>query len=322
MNHLVRTVVLLLVAVSLCSAAEDPDTNRNITELIKAKGYPEEDHHAITPDGFILSIQRITGSRFTEGSPNSNKPVVLLQHGLLDNAISWVILETSESLGFILADQGYDVWLSNVRGNTYSSKHVSLKPNQDAFWAWSFDEMAKYDLPTVINYILNVTGQKTLSYVGHSQGTIMGFAGFEDAAVASKVNVFVALAPVAWVKHSKSKLLNVLAAFDVQELFVMFGVRDFMPDNALLEKLLPGLCKTTPALCDNFLGLICGWDTKNFNNTRLPVIVAHEPSGTSTQNIIHWTQLMKRDNFEKFDYGTAAKNLKAYNQTKPPQYPV
>lgn len=34
--------------------------------------------------------------------------------------------------------------------------------------------MAKYDLPAVINFILQETGQQKLYYIGHSQGTAIG----------------------------------------------------------------------------------------------------------------------------------------------------
>lgn len=41
------------------------------------------------------------------------------------------------------------------------------------FFSW--DELGKYDIPAVIDYILLKTGQSKLSYVGHSLGCGMFF---------------------------------------------------------------------------------------------------------------------------------------------------
>jgi len=314
----------LLVCIALwinVILAADPDISRNVTQLIQARSYPVEQHIAITSDGFVLSLQRITGARYSHGSPNISKPVVLLQHGLLDNSFTWVSQEiVNECLGFILADQRYDVWLSNVRGNTYSNTNIHYTPSQAEFWAWSFDEMAHIDLPTVINYILKTTGAQKLSYVGHSQGTMMGFIGFEDPEISKNVNIFIALAPVAWVHHSSSKLLNVLADLDAQYLVELLGVKDFAPDSTILKLLLPEICGFSPSTCDNVLGLVMGWNTTDLNNTRLPVLTAHEPSGTSMQNIMHWSQLVKKELFQAYDYLTPGDNMKHYNSSTPPVY--
>ena len=59
-------------------------------------------------------------------------------------------------------------------------EHISLSPADIEFWSWSFDEMAAYDLPAVIDFIRSATGAHKLGYVGHSQGTTMGFAAFSS----------------------------------------------------------------------------------------------------------------------------------------------
>jgi hypothetical protein len=38
---------------------------------------------------------------------------------------------------YMLADRGYDVWMGNARGNTYSHRHMFLKESDEAFWKFT-----------------------------------------------------------------------------------------------------------------------------------------------------------------------------------------
>jgi lysosomal acid lipase/cholesteryl ester hydrolase len=44
------------------------------------------------------------------------------------------------------------------------------------FWDFAYFEMGKYDLPAMIDFILEKTGAPDLTYIGHSQGTSAFFA--------------------------------------------------------------------------------------------------------------------------------------------------
>lgn len=72
-----------------------------------------------------------------------------------------------------MADQGYDVWLPNHRGNYYSRRHVSKDPNnhQSGFWNFSWDSIAFHDYPAIYEYIREQTGISKFNIVAHSEGT-------------------------------------------------------------------------------------------------------------------------------------------------------
>lgn len=62
----------------------------------------------------------------------------------------------------------------------------------DMFNSW--DEMAKYDLPVSIDFVLNQTGYKQLHYVGHSQGTLIAFVHLsttQSSKVSAPISVYV-----------------------------------------------------------------------------------------------------------------------------------
>lgn len=111
-------------------------------------GYPLEVHPDVqTEDGYLLTLFRIPYGIKNNNSDVQNKSAVLLMHGLLLSAEDWVVLGPEKSLAFILADEGYDVWVGNARGNMHSRKHVKYDPTWNGeFWDFRFVESKNWVL--------------------------------------------------------------------------------------------------------------------------------------------------------------------------------
>ncbi|KAL9651138.1 hypothetical protein ABK040_002855 [Willaertia magna] len=234
------------------------------------------------------------------------------------------------------ADQGYDVWMGNARGNLYSSKHLRFTKEDKQYWNFSWDEMASYDLVTMVNYALKTTGQQKLAYVGHSQGTTMGFACFTSSSngsnkphlcpkdFANKISVFIAIAPVTFVNHATNDMFHAVAHLRLAELIEATGHHEFLPSTDLVQELLPNLCKKSKMdknFCLNIYCITGGCDNSvnHVNMTRLPVYFARLPAGTSTKNMIHWAQMVRKNNFQMLDRGLIG-NRRQYGQFSTPQY--
>jgi len=285
-----------------------------VPAIIQGYGYPCETHFALTSDGYELTMYRIPRGR----SGKSGKGPVLLQHGLTDSAAGWCLNSPSESLSYILADAGYDVWLGNNRGNGYSMNNVNFGPSDPRFWAFSWDEMALYDFPTQIQYVQNSTGRAKIPYIGHSEGTIQAFAGLSHTpSLGDSLTVYIALAPVAYVGGITVEVMQVLARLDADEILELLGEKEFLLP-ALIHKILPELCKFVPSECSWGGAYFYGADSY-LNSSRLDYYTIYEPFPTSVQNIAHWAQGVRTDTFQMFDFGHAG-NIKKYGQPTPPVY--
>lgn len=295
------------------------DLNLNITQLIKKYGYQPEQHETHTEDGYILTMFRIP----------QNGPTVFLMHGLLCSADDWITPGPDSGLAYLLAKDGYDVWMGNARGNKHSRRHVRLSPDKDreTFWDFSWDEIGRFDLPAMIDYALRATNQPTLNYVGFSQGTTSFFVmASERPDYNNKISLMVALSPVVWMTHVKSPLLRLIAPMNpyLYSMFKFIGVHEFLPSNSLIKSIERKICGNmilTQLICSNILFLLCGFNYKQLNVTNLPVIYAHLPSGASTKQLVHYGQEIVSGEFQKFDYG-AQKNMQIYNSKVPPKYHV
>ena len=73
--------------------------------------------------------------------------------------------------------------------------------------------MGQYDQPAIIDYILNITNNSKLAYIGHSQGTTQMFYALSKYgdSMREKLSLFVALAPVTKITNQKAEVISVAA---------------------------------------------------------------------------------------------------------------
>ncbi|RLN94008.1 hypothetical protein BBJ28_00009558 [Nothophytophthora sp. Chile5] len=294
--------------------AVDPDVGKSTVELIEARGYVAETHTVTTTDRYVLTLHRLPKS-YAESQSSAvqtatAKPVVLLQHGLIDSSFAWVCNFRNQSLAFLLADAGYDVWLGNNRGNTYSTGHLDYTTDDDAYWDFSWEDMGKYDLPAMLDYVLATSGQATVGLVAHSEGSTQAFVGFsKNQTLAQSVSYFAALAPVAWLGHTTASALKLLASVYLDKWFELFGQVEFLSQNALLQEVIEATaCTLNAELCETALALLSG-NSANWNSSRVSVYLSEMPAGTSVKNMGHYAQGIRADTFASYDYGCSCLRL-------------
>ncbi|KAA0031334.1 triacylglycerol lipase 1 isoform X1 [Cucumis melo var. makuwa] len=284
------------------------------SQLVLPAGYPCAEHKIQTKDGFLLGLQRVS-SRNGDLEKQKGPPILLL-HGLFMAGDGWFLNSARQSLGFILPDNGFDVWIGNVRGTRWSHGHSSLSEDEKEFWNWSWEELALYDLAEMINYINSLTNRK-IYIVGHSQGTIMSFAALTQPEIAKNVEAAALLSPISYLEHITAPLVRLMVDTHLDTIILASGFHELNFKSDWGTVLLDNLCDRL-VNCINVLSSITG-ENCCLNRSRFDLFFEYEPHPSSAKNLHHLFQMIRKGSFSKYDYGLL-KNLRVYGQRMPPEF--
>ncbi|XP_070528841.1 lipase member K-like isoform X2 [Cardiocondyla obscurior] len=249
-------------------------TTLDFIGLAKKYDYHTEEHYVTTKDGYNLVIHRLLKGPLYDVNQQKKK-VVFLQHGILCSSDSWIIIGVGKDLAFLLADEGYDIWLGNVRGSSYCRSHVKLSPQSKDFWQFSFHEVGTIDLPTMIDYVLNYTMQKTVIYIGHSMGTTELFVLLSTKPEYNKkIKLGILFAPAAILKEVspvlnfiRNEIPTIKEFFDFNDIY---EIASLSSNSITIGRTLCADGTITQPICAAMTFLVVGSDPPQLNTQVLP----------------------------------------------------
>ncbi|KAI8473215.1 MAG: Alpha/Beta hydrolase protein [Monoraphidium minutum] len=308
-------------------------------DLVLPWGYPLESYPVETPDGFILRLYRIPygAKNATRADPSKPKPAVLLHHGVTLASSSFVVLDPDSSMGFYLADAGFDVWLANTRTNTFSRGNRYYRETDEGYYQYSMDELALADLPSQIDFVLKKAAQPSLAFVGHSQGCtlpLMLLAAKPE--YSEKLWLLMLLGAVTHAQFIQAPYLRHQMITNGAVPYASAGIGEF-GRNRVASQVVRG-CKyegIRGAFCSALINFAFYGPSTQVSPDDLTRVASTWVSGVGVRNLIHWSQMMNSSSgLRMFDYGTDCHkspatgraafqescNQAMYGQEEPPTY--
>ncbi|XP_003747430.1 lipase member K-like [Galendromus occidentalis] len=251
-------------------------------------------HDVVTPDGWILQLWRVTSPEIYD---EKRSAPVIVSHAFMASAFDYMWNLRNESTAFVLADNGYDVWLTNYRANEFSNAVLvdgnRTEPTPEDYLRSGWQYMAERDLPTIIEKVLEVTQQSKFYLIGHSMGCTITFAYLSQDHSYDDKPVF------------KFLLGRQLAATTGS------AWKDF------LGYLLSSLCYNLPSAC--FFTR-----SPHMNQTRIGIFLNKTPAGFSLITNYNFGVELNRDHWAKIDFReipqSGLTNEAEYNQSEPTEY--
>ena len=226
------------------------------------------------------------------------------------------------SIASFLANNGYDVWVINQRGNQYSRHHETLDPNENEFWQFTLNDEAE-DVRATVEYILQQSEFDTLSLVGLSHGSTVGLislATYSDY-FNPIVNVFVTYVPVTRLRDVTNRYFSIITNPDLLSVLEDLDLAEMFQHTPATGVFLHGVCEPIPEICGGAFNLFNGFDSETDDFESFVRMTSKGSSGTSLNILKHYSQFRTKDSFTYYDYGPE-ENLEIYGTEEAPEIPV
>ncbi|XVE58722.1 hypothetical protein DITRI_Ditri04bG0191700 [Diplodiscus trichospermus] len=307
---------------------------RTCRDVITEFGYPYEAIRVITADGYVLLLERIPR--------RDARKAVYLQHGILDSSLGWVSNGVVGSPAFAAFDQGYDVFLGNLRG-LVSREHVDRNISSQQYWRYSINEHGTEDIPAMIEKIHEVkTAELKISQPDQETNDEQPYklCAISHSLGGAAMLMYVVTRRIKEKPHMLSRLVLLSPAGFHDETNFVFTVGHYLclllaP---LLARLLPALYIPTrffrmllnklvrdfhnyPAvggLVQTVLSYGFGGDSSNWVGVLgMPHYNMNDMPGLSFRVIHHLAQIKRAGKFRMYDYGSASANMEVYGSPEP-----
>ncbi|KAH9393945.1 Alpha/beta-hydrolase lipase region [Tyrophagus putrescentiae] len=329
-------LLLLLPPGSDALIEPQDDERRTFGELILSRGYVLIQHKVVTDDNYIITLDRVV----RPGEPKG-KPVVLF-HGIWCQSSVFFVnspedeedqSEHGPNLGFALLEAGYDLWLPNARGNGISDEHLNMSTWNTKFWEFSYEHIGLHDIPAVLDFVLTETRQKTVGWVGYSQGgqSLLALLALKPE-YADKVHPFIGLAATSYMGNANS--VYFIAHQPIRFLLEALPM-PYLGSEPILNWITQLFCRPeynlfglppdgTTGICKVVYDLMFG-PNHNLNQTHVPVFMHFLPKRCSNWQMAHNLQAISSGRWQQFDYDSGhiikTRNKEVYGSDEAPDYP-
>ena len=315
-------------------------------EIITRSGYKYEEHISEATDGYLTHLTRVVNP-LADRSQLKPYPIVFFHGGASDlNVYLWAsakehwpekyprsyrddgpITSLNRSVVFMLANNGFDVWLVNTRGSINNQKRKpfnKLNKKKRGYWDYSFDDIIEYELGNQLNAVLKHSKSEKVSIFCFSFSTILllSFLGQNEQFAKNKVHKLIVQAPLMTNKDMGIAAKLVLHIINAVPPEVGTPITELGLFSKITRKTFVELSKDPKrryTVMKGINSLIWGSSGQYRTVMELP-FWGHIFLPTSYKQIKHFAQITFASNYQKYDYGK--KNLQIYGQEHPPSYDI